>query len=1119
MFPHPMKFQNQLLMIYHNNMDIDIPSSIEQLSQIIYDRTITTNDFLDFDRLVRRTERRTMEQSPIWTGEINFLLWNATGLMANLDRVVKRMEDENLLFCFVTETWLNPKNNIPSVCRSTSAVCSIMPQGYERGKNGVSLIINPSMVNHPILKDMEVLSRDTLNGTYLYVQLGSLKVLCIYYPPSCPTEINIWLEEIFTSCKINSQTNLIILGDFNARLKEWGDKENNSNGRLLKQFIEGIELKRYDSGGLPTFIKSTSRPQDGWSIVDHIFGNINDINCSVVTPFNSMAGHRPILGQVIISADTRNAPPSYKRLKLEKIREEGIKDQLTHKIELISFELIFKLRNLTSSQNWNLLSSAQLQTQLDYFEKEMNCKLIKAAASILGEKISGKKIIKHEYLESDKLYAIETAILWETDESRLRELMRRAEKEKSVLRKEKFSTFAKSVGESPASDMMKIVSSMLQNRRKQQLALNSSTAALSEYRDHFASMNRNTLPGHRYEVEPRILNTVELPILQVVSSHFRPYVINDVLKRCQWNKSPGISSMTYDILKCGGENLQKLISEFFTFINLIGRVPSSWKRSLVVPVPKKGDLCKIQNYRPISLTEPLRKIYEHCILRYINENAGPTFLTQGGFRTNHCCNDMIVVLNEAMLSLKGKIHVAFLDIKAAYDSVDRKLLWKRCHNRGIHSEVINILKELFDSNTSQVVVNGRRSAPFHIESGVLQGSVLSPCLYSIFIDDLAYELSRSHKTKVGEAEINCTMYADDIALFADSPQKLQDLLDICSSHSEKNRYRFNASKCEVISDDHCVFKIHDQEMPNSKSFKYLGVEMKRTGICYKEFLKRRTDEATRSAEKLAGMGMNLGGLPLSCSAILYKVFIRPKLESSMCILPPLKNIFKKLEQTQCLILRRILRTGKNASSTICRSLLQTPRMYHRVKWLRTRYYKRFSHVLEPNHILKLSSISDTSWINLKLKSDIYSDDVEKHQAWSEEMHEVHEETKLSTGGNLIIPTSKKLVWFLNSNIPPPIIRPILSWILKRYPGRDPPRCSFCLSARATQEHIAHCFNFLNETFPETIPRFRPEKLLCNRPDPDTNLLSYLKNIAQLIATAVNRSIPDLHFEILSGNFF
>jgi hypothetical protein len=107
------------------------------------------------------------------------------------------------------------------------------------------------------------------------------------------------------------------------------------------------------------------------------------------------------------------------------------------------------------------------------------------------------------------------------------------------------------------------------------------------------------------------------------------------------------------------------ISDFFKLLLLTGRVLSRLKTALIVPVPKKGNLCQIQNYRPISLTEPLRKLLEHCLLKFINTKISPSFLTQGGFRTNHCCNDMIIVLQETALKYKSNLHTAFLDIRAA----------------------------------------------------------------------------------------------------------------------------------------------------------------------------------------------------------------------------------------------------------------------------------------------------------------------------------------------------------------------------------------------------------------------------------------------------------------------
>lgn len=1091
---------------------------LENIPTMIEIATLQGNLNPDIDNFLEigenlTTIREHMEDTRTqWSGEINIMLWNATGLMQNLDRIVNRMIDEEILFGFVTETWLNPKYSIPSVCRDTSAICSLFPVGFDRGKNGVSILINPKMVKHRALKDFEVLNKDTLNGTYIHVQIGNVQILCIYFPPSCPTDLDIWLEEVFLKCRISSGSDLILLGDFNARRTEWSDHQSNANGLKLKHFMETAGLIRHDSGTKPTFIKSMNRPQDGWSIIDHVFSNTDVSNVHVAEALTPAAGHRPIIGKINLTADLRNASPSYKRLRLEKLKVPEVKEAWKAKIENTSQSLVWTVERLRREIS-SATSTTEKQAKVNELENLITTTWMNAAKSILGEKVSGKRIIRHEPLSSTALDALEAAIFVEVNEQRLRQLMKLAEKERQAIRTERFQKFSKEIGSTQSSDMMKIISSMIKNRQKQQLALNSSQAALEEYRSHFAKMNKNQLPAFRDEVE-RLTNDARNRPGANLSATFDDNVIRDVIHKAMWNKSPGISGLTYDILKCGDYQTFSLISRVFNTYGEAQLVPDVWKRALVVPVPKKGDLCQIKNYRPISLTEPLRKIFEHCLLRKINQSAGNSFLTQGGFRTNHCCNDMIVTLQETILTIKPKnFHVAFLDIKAAYDSVDRRILWRRCLNRGIEPNVVGILKQMFDHNSSQVVINGRKSNPFHIESGLLQGSVLSPCLYSIFIDDLAKELNGSHRVKVGSVEINCTMYADDIALFADEHWKLQELLDICTKHAEKNRYQFNASKCESISGTGNQLSIHNQVMPSTDSFKYLGVEMTRKGINHNEFIRRRTEEAKRAAEKLLGMGMNLGGLPLQAASQLYKVFIRPKLEASMCILPVLKGIHEKLERSQCQILRRILRIGKSSSSTICRSILQCPRMHQRLKWLRTRYMRRFNDVLEDTHILKQASSPSNSWMKSKLKVDIYEDEIDKDDAWFDEMNKVHAETFRVTGNNLLFQSSKKLAWFLKTDIPIYVIRPILNWILKRYPGRDPPRCSNCRCVRATQEHIAECSNLLLEDLPNVPARFRPEKLLSTRPE--NNPTIHLRRLALSIANAVYRSLPDLEFHILS----
>lgn len=1068
---------------------------------------LDNNNFLEIDEIItvaREMNERMMNS--VWTGTIKYMLWNATGLAKNVDRIVRRMIEEEILICFVTETWQHPERQIPAVCRDTSAVCVIHPVNYERGKNGISMLINPRMEEHPLIKGMQVLARDTVNGTYLLVQLGSTKVLCVYHPPSAADELDTWLEEIIVKCKVSIADEFILLGDFNARQRLWGDHADNAKGRQLFDWIEDSGLTRVDTGSEPTYVTPI-----GNSIIDHIFTNIEGVTGAVSRPIVNVAGHRPITGTITLVDRPHQDFPAYERIKLENLRDQECKDRLNARLGTNMAYFRSRVRDILTNESLRPTDPGTAQRIMDELDDILNDAILKPAKEILGTRITGKRKLKYEPLSSPKLELLEAAMLVQPDMEVNAELLKLATDELKQLRKAKFDLFTEEFNTLPAADMMKTASSMITNRKRQLMALNSSDASLASYRTHFASMNTNSLPSPIRTTEPVILQLPSLPLVAEMEPFISASSVGLILKWISWNKSPGASGMCYDVLKVAPIQVLEGISEFFKLILIIGRVPSRWKTALIVPVPKKGDLCQIQNYRPISLTEPMRKLLEHCLLKFINSKIGASFLTQGGFRTNHCCNDMIIVLHEAALKYKSNLHTAFLDIRAAYDSVDRRILWRRCRNRGLSLECVDLLKELFDHNSGQVVVGGKRSQPFHIESGVLQGSVLSPCLYSIFIDDLARELSTMSTVKIGSAEINCTLYADDIALFSDCPLRLQALLDKCADHAKRNRYKFNTSKCEVISNCPYDLTLDGQTVPRTDRFKYLGVEFTTKGIDYDFFVKRRCKEATSSANRLIGMGMNIGGFSPSACSILYKVFIRPKLEASMCILPPLKKTADALEVSQSAILRKILRAGKTSSGAIARSLLQIPTMKFRVKWLRTRYMRRYGFI-EHDHILKLASSEPTSWINSKISLDIFGNDVTKEAAVTAGLQEVHDLTRTVTGNQLVIEPSNRLPWFMRVKCPQHVRRPILNWILKRYPGRVPPICANCLQARAVQEHIATCNHLFSQTAPLVPARFRPEHFLSS--EPPNNPRQAIYDISRNIAIAVQSSIPDFDFDIL-----
>ena len=78
---------------------------------------------------------------------------------------------------------------------------------------------------------------------------------------------------------------------------------------------------------------------------------------------------------------------------------------------------------------------------------------------------------------------------------------------------------------------------------------------------------------------------------------------------------------------------------------------------------------------------------------------------------------------------------AFVDFKKAFDTVDHKLLYNKLYQLGLSSEIINIIRQIYDNAYLTLEMNGNKSSNIKINRGVLQGDSLSPRLFSLFISD------------------------------------------------------------------------------------------------------------------------------------------------------------------------------------------------------------------------------------------------------------------------------------------------------------------------------------------------------------------------------------------------
>ena len=112
---------------------------------------------------------------------------------------------------------------------------------------------------------------------------------------------------------------------------------------------------------------------------------------------------------------------------------------------------------------------------------------------------------------------------------------------------------------------------------------------------------------------------------------------------------------------------------------------------------------------------------------------------QAGFRLKRSCVDNIFTLNELVRGRmkEGKRTFAFsLDVQKAYDTVWRNGLWLKLWEHGVQGKMWRVIKGMYESSRSAVLLEGEKSEVFNVEQGVAQGCSLSPILFSVVINGL-----------------------------------------------------------------------------------------------------------------------------------------------------------------------------------------------------------------------------------------------------------------------------------------------------------------------------------------------------------------------------------------------
>ena len=162
-----------------------------------------------------------------------------------------------------------------------------------------------------------------------------------------------------------------------------------------------------------------------------------------------------------------------------------------------------------------------------------------------------------------------------------------------------------------------------------------------------------------------------------------------------------------------------------------------------------GNKRVIDNYRGISITSNVGKLYTKLLGRRLEEDVekkGMLGEIQFGFRKGRRTTDAIYILSQIIENRKRngkKTALAFLDVKKAYDRVDRDTLWRVLSELGYEGKFLHVLQQLYKNTTAIAALGEVTSDKIPLNVGLKQGCVLSPMLFALYIKEVGDMLLRS----------------------------------------------------------------------------------------------------------------------------------------------------------------------------------------------------------------------------------------------------------------------------------------------------------------------------------------------------------------------------------------
>lgn len=746
-----------------------------------------------------------MRNTPIQPGQLKIASWNSGGIRVNKLLLEELIEREKLDIIALQETKLRANDNLKFLGYD-------MYRNDHRANSGGTAILVRKEIDHYSTPTPDGLRTMEATTVTIRTNHGNLNVVSAYLRPQDILHI----EDL--DALIPPNTEVILIGDLNAKSPNWNSTTTNPKGRALVDYLDDNPQCSAIGPEEPTHFPPRGVPD----VIDIALLRDCTFPVEMYSLQEGFGSHNPILlqlgdeeGEDVPKTVSRTNWIQFKRLVGGNLG--NIPRIETHEdvdLALEHYENVIRQAISTSTRETATVKHSKFKA----ISQELK--------DLIVEKRRARRRANRTRNEMDKRHANNLALHVRDELKQYQDDMWKQHLDELDPQKPGLWTLQK----------------VLRNPHKRIPTLhgpNGLVCTLEDKAEVFATSfeNESQLNDHDDEdidfteaVENDWDNVPEnIQSLAPTS----PDEVKNIIKYVSAKKAPGRDRISNRAIK---HLPQKAIVFLTTIINGILRTqyfPRLWKTAEVLMIPKPNkDPTFPQNYRPISLLPALSKIAERVILTRLKDQTSELNIIpdeQFGFRPQHSCELQVLRLVEHItkrFNWRQSTGAIFLDVSKAFDRVWHQGLVFKMKDQGYTTGMTELLKSYLSERKFQIKAGHILSRIGITEAGVPQGAVLSPLLYTIYTADIP-------KTP----NTTMSLYADDTAIAASSTSArtvsrlLQEAATEIQEWCVKWKIKINAEKSQAVlfkkrrhtPDQEIELNGHD--IPWSRTAKYLGVEM------------------------------------------------------------------------------------------------------------------------------------------------------------------------------------------------------------------------------------------------------------------------------------------------------